>query len=76
MKHERDLFNDTDIEGLISVLELMKKKQATILQFDNLVKSLVAQSIFEVKIAEQRSFIETEINQIIKYVNNEKSKSN
>lgn len=76
MKEKSELFNDTDIEGLISVLTLMKKKQATISQFDNLVKSLVAQSIFEGRIAQQRSFIQTEINQIIKYVNNEESKSN
>lgn len=76
MKEKSELFNDTDIEGLISVLTLMKKKQATISQFDNLVKSLVAQSIFEGRIAQQRSFIQTEIKQIIKYVNNEESKSN
>lgn len=76
MRHQSDYFNTTDIEALISVLELMKKDQATIYQFDKLVKSLVAQSIFESKIAQQRSFIKTELNQIIKYVNNEKSKSN
>lgn len=76
MRHQSDYFHKTDIEALISVLELMKKDQATIYQFDKLVKSLVAQSIFESKITQQRSFIETELNQIIKYVNNEKSKSN
>lgn len=50
MKQQRDIFNDTDIEVLISVLELMKKKQATIYQFDKLVKSLITQNLYELKL--------------------------